>query len=326
MTKKFSLHKKRVENCQQCSNDEERKTHQDEDGYCRTVQVSDGLGARCVGEWGEDKVTFLSTYVDITGTGLKKTWSHYYYIEICSGPGLCVDRGTGKEFIGTAIASLLTEGAKEYSKLFFFDLNPRTVKYLRERIERHKAIPREVKEKTVVEIGDYTKPESITNVLQRHIPPKDKGLNVIFVDPTDLSVPFALYNQLIGFGNRSDFIINFAFNTDLKRNIVKAFENKEYPSYKKYHNVLGASSFFKNENNILLAKEGNHDALTEKFEKSFLKSFANQGYTDPKPVRIRSYYKLIFLSTHPQGAKFWNIAIRKTAAERESGQLTLFST
>lgn len=326
MVKKFNLYKKKVEKCQKCQNSEELKNNQDEDGYCVLAQASDRLGARCVGDWGEDKVTFLSTYVGITGTGLKNSWPFYYYIEICSGPGLCIDKATGTEFIGTAIASLLTEGAKQYTKLFFFDLNPRTVDYLRKRIELHKDIPQEVKDKTVVEVGDYKNPESILNVLRYNISEDRKGLNVVFVDPTDLSVPLTLFTDLIYFGNRSDFIINFAHNTDLRRNIVSAFENPDYPSFKKYCEVLGSSDFFKDPKNIELAKSNEHGVLCDRFEEALLNSFKKYGYQNPKQKQIRSYYKLIFLSIHPRGAHYWNIACTKTASERESGQLLMFET
>ncbi len=250
MINNLDLHRKVAKNCLRCKNPEERKRNLDPDGYCRIVEPSDNLGARCVGDWGADKVVFISTYVDIAGVALKNSWSYYYYVEICSGPGLCIDYKSGEEFIGTALASLLTEGAKHYTKLFFFDLNPVTIESLRLRIAASSDIPQEVKDKTVVEVGDYTIPSSILAVLNTHISKYQKGLNVVFVDPTDMSVPFELYLAMIKFGKGTDFIINFAEGTDLKRNIKIAFENPDYPSQKKYSKVLETQEFFIGKQNI----------------------------------------------------------------------------
>ncbi|MGE4284554.1 MAG: three-Cys-motif partner protein TcmP [Clostridia bacterium] len=324
MLNSLDLHRRDAKNCQRCKSPEERKRLLDSDGFCRIVKPSDNLRARCVGDWGADKVVFISTYVDITGVALKNSWRNYYYIEICSGPGLCIDYKFGKEFIGTALASLQTEGAKYFTKLFFFDLNPLTIESLKHRIASNNDIPQEVKDKTVVEVGDYTNPASILEVLNTHIPNHMKGLNVVFVDPTDMSVPFELYLAMMGFGKRTDFIINFADGTDLKRNIKIAFGDPDYPSQKKYSKVLETTDFFKDENNVELARTGNFEMLSNAFENIFLQSFTKRGYNYIQRKQIKWYYKLLFLSTNALGERFWKSASKKTAVERENGQGVLF--
>ena len=324
MVSMLDLHRKKAENCVRCRNSEERKAHQDADGYCQLVDPSDHVGVRCVGEWGADKVAFISTYMDITGVALQYKFPNYYYIEICSGPGLCVDYKSGEEFIGTALASMLTEGAMHYTKLFFFDLNPVTVESLRQRIDTSPDIPNEVKNKTIVSVGDYTDSASIIKVLDYHIPSYMKGLNVVVVDPTDMSVPFEMYVALMEFGRESDFIINFADGTDLKRNIRIAFENASSPGSKKYRRVLESLDFFNDSKNIEHAKNNDYRYLADSFEKIFIKSFSNRGYKHVLEKRIMSYYKLLFFSKDNLGEKFWRDAIKRSAAEREYSQPVLF--
>lgn len=324
MVKKLDLHRRKADNCIRCKNSDERKAHQDEYGYCQLVDPSDHVGVRCVGDWGADKVVFISTYVDITGKALQYKFKNYYYIEICSGPGLCVDFKAGEEFIGTALASLLTEGARHYAKLFFFDLNPVTVESLRKRIDESPDIPDEVKAKAVVSVGDYSEPSSIISVLKYHIPNYKKGLNVVFVDPTDMSVPFELYQAMIDFGRGTDFIINFADGTDLKRNIKLVFEKPDSPGNRKYRKVLETTDFFDDPSNIEHANKGDFKYLFNEFEKIFIKSFSDRGYSHIHEKRILWYYKLLFLSKNELGGKFWKQASNRNAAERENGQLVLF--
>ena len=324
MVSMLDLHRKKAENCVRCRNSEERKAHQDADGYCQLVDPSDHVGVRCVGEWGADKVAFISTYMDITGVALQYKVRNYYYIEICSGPGLCVDYKSGEEFIGTALASMLTEGAIYYTKLFFFDLNPVTVKSLRQRIDASPDIPDDVKKKTIVSVGDYTDTASIIKVLDYHIPIHKRGLNVVVVDPTDMSVPFEIYAAMIDFGREADFIINFADGTDLRRNIRIAFENPDSPGYRKYRRVLESLDFFNDPKNIEHAQNNDYRYLADNFEKIFIQSFRSRGYQHVLEKRIMSYYKLLFFSKDKLGEKFWRAALKRSAAEREYGQPVLF--
>lgn len=319
------LHRQKVEGCDRCRNKEQRKKHQDQYGYCKDVKISDGLGARCVGGWGADKAVFLKYYVDITGKAMKNSsWKYLYYIEICSGPGICVDFEEGEQFDGTSLAVLQTEGARHFSKLFFFDINPVTVNILKQRIANNPNIYDEIKEKVVVSVGDYKNQKSILDVLNANVPFGEKGLNVVFVDPTDLSVPFSLYDSLLSFGKKSDFIANYAYGTDFKRNVVKAFKNTDLPSREKYAATLQSSGFFEDPVNKLDAENNEYDKLVDEHKKQFLKSFRNLGYTFVIETTIKWYYELIYISKSGVGKRFWNDASKRTASEREMGQGTLF--
>ncbi|MDD3365763.1 MAG: three-Cys-motif partner protein TcmP [Sphaerochaetaceae bacterium] len=321
--KKNILHRVKVEGCIRCPNSEQRKKHQDQYGYCTYAKTTDGLGARCVGGWGANKAVFLKYYVDITGKALKSSWENIYYIEICSGPGICVDYNEGEQFDGTALAVLQTEGAKYFSKLFFFDINPITIEILKQRIANSPNICEEVKQKVIVSVGDYKKPNSILNVLYANIPSNVRGLNVVFVDPTDLSVPFKLYDSLLNFGNTADFITNYAYGTDFQRNVVSAFKKPKSPSRKKYEGTLQELGFFEDEVNRLDAEHNNFRELAKEHKKQFLKSFEDRGYKFVITTRIKWYYELIYISKNPLGRKFWEEASKKSAREREVGQKTL---
>jgi len=65
--------------------------------------VIDGLPLRCVGEWAYDKINLLLKYFGAFTVAMKGKWAGgINYIEICSGPGRCIDRSRGREFDGTS--------------------------------------------------------------------------------------------------------------------------------------------------------------------------------------------------------------------------------
>ncbi len=75
-----------------------------ENDLCKKVDsVLDGLPVRCIGEHAVQKIHFLTQYFGIFATAMHKKWpDKISYIEICSGPGRCINRKNGEEFNGTA--------------------------------------------------------------------------------------------------------------------------------------------------------------------------------------------------------------------------------
>ena len=76
-----------------CNKDDRR--HCAENDLCRVVKSNlDSLSVRCVGDWAEEKIYLLYQYFGIFTKGMKNKWTEINYIEICSGPGRCINRGT----------------------------------------------------------------------------------------------------------------------------------------------------------------------------------------------------------------------------------------
>lgn len=315
------LSKSRNESCIMCSNSKDRAKMKDSDGYCSLVKGKDGLPLRCVGQWGQKKVFTLAKYFRQVGVALKER--EINYIEICSGPGLCIDFRSGDEFDGSPLAILKSEEAKNYDHLFFFDHDERTLEILRERIKRSTDISQEVKEKTIITIGDYNEVEAIIDIIKLASP--HPWLNLVFIDPTDLSVPAPLLVSLTSFCQRTDFIINFVDGIDLKRNIVLAVSSESSKARVKYSNALAiGSDYF--EDIETLSQAGNHDIvrLAERYADEYFKPLRDRGYEYIFETPILHYYKLYLLSRNDLGRKFWKNATAKTIEEAELSQGLLF--
>lgn len=143
---------------------------------------------------------------------------------------------------------------------------------------------------------------------------------MIFIDPTDLSVPFSLYKELSKRLQKVDFVLNIATGTDLNRNIVKAFDERELPIRKKYEKALGSNLFFEDEKNRRLAQKNQSTLLTDAFLERLLLSFYEIGYPMHVEKRIRNYYQLIYLSQKSLGKKLWEVAVKRNASEADSRQ------
>lgn len=305
--------------CERCRNAKERATHM-VDGFCAVPSTIDDLKVRCVGGWGKDKVYFVATYVDIVGNALHRKFD-INYIEICSGPGRCIDYDNGEEFNGTPLAVLSTPGTRNLSNLFFFDINPIAIEILEKRITHQEAlIFKGDNPKVNVNVGDYLKNESIVDVVEKSVNHSSKCLNIVLIDPTDLSVPYEMYEALMDLKGKTDFIINFAEGTDLRRNIVRAAKNPNSPVGKKYSKALKNKKFFFSTKLQSLIEQNNHEELVESYLHEFLSPFKMKGFIHIQETKIEKYYKLIYLSQNALGAKFWSEASRKSAIERESRQ------
>jgi len=232
--KKSLLSREKNLDCILCPNGKERAENQGKDGYCKITKGHDSLPARCVGPWGQDKIHILATYIGIVGNALKDQQTNY--IEICSGPGICINYREGFEFDGNPLAVLKSRNVRFFKNLFFFDYDKNTVAILKERIRTNSEILPEVKEKVIISVGDYNNPDSIIDVIKAHSP--SPFLNLVFIDPTDVSVPWQLTGGFMTTFQRNDFIINFLDGIDLKRNVMKAIKGSDSKIRAKYSGVL----------------------------------------------------------------------------------------
>jgi three-Cys-motif partner protein len=291
------------------------------DGYCTLVKGVDELPLRCVGHWGQRKVFYLRRYFNQVGVALGK--HNLNYIEICSGPGRCIDYRSGDEFDGSALAVLKSSAALRYERLFFFDHDKTTTDILRERIDRSPEIAQEVKDKTVISIGDYNDSESIAEVIKKHSPAP--WLNLVFIDPTDVSVPYSLTESLMQLCVRTDFIFNLVDGVDLRRNLAKAIALDGSKIRSKYSKVLNNSEAFFGDDDILsLANDHDIVGLVGRYVQEFLKPYREKGYNNIYDIPILHYYKLYLLSKNDLGRKFWQNATAKTVEEAEISQGLLF--
>ncbi len=298
----LDLHPVSHTTCKKCGRDLRRGKLVE--GVCiDIVSVVDGESVRCIGPWAYDKTHFLTRYFGIFGAGMNKSWQgNVNYIEVCSGPGRCINRDTAEEIDGTALAVMHHEAYALYKSATFFDKSPAVVTALNKRI----AVLRQ-DGKACAHQADYTKPSGLIEVCRKRAP---MGLSLIFLDPTDCSVPMETVRLLSRSLKNVDFIINVATGTDANRNLKKAFAQPYGPVRKKYETFLGSPSFFTDTENIRLAETDQDARLRAKFRAAYQSALTGEGYRHFGVEIVRHYYDLLFASKHPTGLKFWQQAQR----------------
>lgn len=288
--------------CEKC--DKKKRIINTENHICKiTKSKMDGLPIRCVGQWAYKKIYWLTHYFYIFATGMHNKWPEKLnYIEICSGPGRCITKNNGIEIDGTALAILNNDAYKHINKVVFIDNDNKVIETLNKRII---SIDNTGKAKAVW--GDYSKITKIKNILNNL--PK-RCLNLVFIDPTDASVPFSTIKAIKETLGKMDLIINFASGTDIFRNIKNVIVNTKYNLLKeKYIEFLGSNEFFDRTDIIQLANEGNTDKLMNEFIKEYKKSLSIIGLGNLDMVSIgyknHIFYHLLFATGHKTGMKFW---------------------
>lgn len=301
--------------CKRNCNKEARQETTANDLCIETLSVIDKLPVRCVGEWAVQKIFHLVQYFGIFSVGMKNSWAgKINYIEICSGTGRCINRTSGEEFNGTALCILEHANYKHLHRALFIDYNESVVNTLNKRIatrgiDNAKAIH-----------GDYNKPNAICEQILKET--NGIGLNLVFIDPTDCSVPFSLICEIKNSLQHVDFIINIAIGTDVNRNIRNTIISPD--SYKtvkeKYMRFLGSNAFYQNPLTEKFAENGNHTGLRGLFRDEYTSSLKKIGYEYFDFKQIENYYDLVFATSHKRGLEFW----QKANAIKIDGQRTLF--
>lgn len=136
MNKRIRLNEIQNSFCKKGCNREDRQEVAENDICTNVKSVFDKLPVRCVGEWGIEKIYLLNQYFGIFSIGMKNVWKgEINYIEICSGPGRCINRKNGNEFDGTSLSIVRHKAFQFIKKAIFFDFNSLVVDTLNERFK-----------------------------------------------------------------------------------------------------------------------------------------------------------------------------------------------
>ncbi len=287
-------------NCIGRCNKEERLKIAPSDICSRTNSVSDGLPIRCVGEWAEQKIYLLSQYFRIFAQGMSKKWrGKINYVEICSGPGRCVNRNNRTEFNGTALSIVDRPEFKYINKALFFDNNEQVVAVLNQRLCALKL------SNAKAYVGDYTDPQTICKILGTEI--NRDSLNLVVIDPTDCSVPFGFLEALKSTLPKLDLLINVAIGTDYNRNVMNTLLQPEQyrGAMRKYCSFLGDNNFYKTINVGCTYPE-----LRAAFLKAYKKRLNIIGFSFFDEKSVENYYYIMFASQNRMGLDFWKKATR----------------
>lgn len=132
---------------------------------------------------------------------------------------------------------------------------------------------------------------------------------MVFIDPTDCSIPFSLIEAISNTLRNADFIINIATGTDLTRNIRRAILDPHFIKAKrKYISFLGSSNYFDNSAVITAAKQDDHRSMRNIFMEEYKRNLNSIGYNYIGNERVLHYYELLFASKNKLGLRFWREA------------------
>lgn len=104
-----------------------RRTHRD---YCIPVD-DDGLLARDVGAWVEEKYRRVGMYCEIFSTGMKGKWDARVYIDLYAGAGRSKIRGTQRSLLGSPLMALSVPD--RFDRYIFCESDPEALFALRSR-------------------------------------------------------------------------------------------------------------------------------------------------------------------------------------------------
>ncbi|MBQ3766276.1 MAG: three-Cys-motif partner protein TcmP [Bacteroidales bacterium] len=261
-----------------------------------------------MGTWAQKKIYFIAQYFGIFATGMHNKWK-LNYVEICSGPGKCIDRKSGYEFDGTALSVLKHDSFKYLKNAFFFDYDQNVVSILNQRIQSL-LIPN-----AKAYVGDYCNANSICDVLRSQV--TSESLNLVVIDPTDCSVPFSCIESLKSTLSNMDIIINVATRMDFNRNVDNILSDpKKYADVKdKYEAFLNKRGFFDS-----LRRGSFNVDMRKAFRDAFKDSLSRIGYSHFEIKEVENYYDILFASESERGLDFWNKANKLTF----DGQYSLF--
>lgn len=304
--------------CLRCSNREVRKKYL-EHGICNSLKSElDGLPLRCVGKWGQEKVFYLLQYLGIFAQGMKISWGgNLHYLEICSGPGRLVDYSSGLEFDGSALAVLRHQGAKLLKSALFVDINPVVVDTLNARIEQLGDFG---SLKPLAIQGNYYSLDSMKSVLSQK---GSGGLTLLFLDPTDLSIPFETVKYLVANIGHVDLFINVAIGHDFRRNAAHSVLKEEFVRARdKYESFLGRPHFMSSPEvlDVLETKGDWCKELSKIYLDTYMEQLSTLGFCYFGVRRIEHYYHLLFATRDKKGKDFWD----KCQLIEFNGQRTLF--
>ncbi|MBI4678591.1 MAG: three-Cys-motif partner protein TcmP [Elusimicrobia bacterium] len=253
----------------------------------------DKLPARVVGDWSEDKHYYLNHYINIFETGMHKKWASRAYIDLFSGPGVCMSREARRVTDGSPLIALKAD--YPFTDYYFSDLNATVVKALKRRCEPFGSKPG-------IRINIFQKDSNaVASEVAAMI--DAKTLCLAFIDPTGLDFKFDALRALTG-GKKMDLIIHFPIGTAIKRNIEKWFKKDQ----SKMDAFFAGSEW----RGIYEGNQGNLTNLTSGLLGLYRAKLAQIGYAmEPADaVQIRNsknvpLYALLFASKNPRGNQFW---------------------
>ena len=263
------------------------------------VEASDGHAAREVEPWSEDKLFYLDRYIDIFTSGMQQKWRNLVYADLFAGPGVNVNRESGKESLGSALLAVNAP----FTKVFLSDADPDVVKALKARTADQD--PGRVR----VECLDCNEAPGRAREFLFPSGPRAGSLGLAFLDPFAYQIGFESVRRLTE-GARLDLLVTFMTG------FAKRFHDQAgFGKGSDFERFMGTDEYL-----------GLGNEPSASLTRSLLDIYEDQlrriGYLhvddDSRIVNSRraTIYHVIFASRHPRGADFF----KKISRREPTGQ------
>ncbi len=277
----------------------------------------DGLPARDSGEWVKEKLFYVQRYIDTFEIAMRNgSWRQRNYIDLFSGPGKCVIRGTNEHLLGSPLLSLNTQ--YPFTDYYFGDLDQQNIDWLKERTQVSKVSQDHIHYLA----GDANRNVmKVTHDIERVDKVFIKGLgsclNLALLDPEGLELEWTTVEAL-GKMKTMDLIIHYSQN-GLTRNLDKYLDSNDDTIIDKFFGDRRWRNVYKDS----LSKQetsGRHRMLIDYYKANLSKMgyvvINDQQQTTREPLirnteRKAPLYRLIFASKHSLGNKIWNEITKK---------------
>lgn len=263
--------------------------------------TSDGILGRESGEWAREKLQYLSSYMSIVTTGMRKQWPRLVFVDLMAGPGRCINPRNGDEFDGSAILALRTKTPFDAVYLVEADIACQTALSAR--------IASRARATTATVIpGDANDPAVIFRLRQAI----DSSLALVFVDLIGQEIAFDTIRDLTQARN-VDLLYTFP-EMDLRRNAWNA-PNLE-------HEVVRWTRFFGTDAWRERVRQPPARAMVA-LRDLYVQQLEGIGYRHHRFARLPmqnnkrgALYRPLFASRHPRGLDFFGKITPKTAGGR----------
>ena len=268
----------------------------------RIERAADGLPAILQGPWSRDKLHFVSYFASLFNGGMKNRWAVRAYVDLFSGPGICVDRNSGEEFQGSPLQAL---GCRTpFTHYFFNDGDAGYIEALRRRQER--LFPEAVAKYYKLDCN------AAASRIGNDLP--ERALTLAFIDPWSYEITFDAIASLVT-SRATDLIVTF-HSTAIKRNANRAIAAVDKflddPTWReRYWSAQGDPS---NPRTFV---------LIDTFIGRLKTRLGYRHFGEPEVIRNTNgspIFYVLFASRNSRGLDFWE----KSSARLPSGQRTLF--
>lgn len=267
------------------------------------MNAPDGLLARPTGPWVLDKKHYFERYLHIFSHGVVRKWAgKLSYVDLFSGPGRSIIRGSQEEVEGSPLLSL----KYDFARYVFVDM-PEVLSSLRRRLSGHPKFS----QISFIE-GDCN--EVIGDVLKA-LPPNH--LTLAFIDPTGLQIQFNTIQRLVH-NRKVDLFMTIQFGMGIRMNL---------PLYAQTEGTALSAFLGNAEWREDVKAGGSPSQIARRILDRYMRRLRDLDYrtVQDREIEIRSdesnllLYFMVLASRHPLGKDFW----RKATQISPSGQRLL---